>query len=230
MLPPRHDLRRRPHASRRHRASQHASDSRLPVGQHADRAHPELRRGPRSSGVSDFAELCSFRMAKDTRGCSASSRIARRSKPHAVGGYGALAFARTARLPHWKRGTSRMAEKLRKSRATHSPMRVRVFSEDRVSAGCFSGRNALWRRNPANAPTWHRRCVFRRIGSRHSLVGQFYLDLYARPGKPAALGWMTRSIAGAWARRCSPVACPSILGPLGDGASRKPATFTHDKS
>jgi oligopeptidase A len=80
-----------------------------------------------------------------------------------------------------------------------------------------------------HAPVWHEDVRFFRIESRKGeLIGQFYLDLYARETKRGG-AWMDDAITPPQAyRRRHPDAggLPQLQlpGPVGG----KPATFTHD--
>jgi oligopeptidase A len=95
---------------------------------------------------------------------------------------------------------------------------------------------------PDTAPVWHDSVRFYRIerpapadadvGGAVQLVGQFYLDLYARPGKRAG-AWMD-DVRDRWARpdgaRQTPVAhlvCNFASPSVVDGKER-PALLTHD--
>ena len=82
--------------------------------------------------------------------------------------------------------------------------------------------------SPAEAPKWHPDVRFFAIHDQNALVGQFYVDLYARPSKRGG-AWMDDAItrrrkAG---RLQTPVAylnC-NFSAPVGG----KPALFTHDE-
>jgi len=87
---------------------------------------------------------------------------------------------------------------------------------------------------PDTAPTWHPDVRFFSIRDRaQNLVGQFYLDLYARPSKRGG-AWMddaiTRRRAGSGIQ--TPVAylnC-NFAAPVGEvDGKKKPALFTHDE-
>src|SRR5262249_16203182 len=154
----------------------------------------ELRReAAKLLGFVDFAALSLVpKMAKDAREVlSFLDELVRRAKPHAEREYTELAtFARErlglATLEAWDLAYA--AEKLKESRYAFSDEDVRAyFPEDRVVAGLFRLVETLYgvEIREASAPTWHPTVRFFEIVSRDAgkPVGQFYLDLYARPGK-----------------------------------------------
>ncbi|MEO8675003.1 MAG: M3 family metallopeptidase [Casimicrobiaceae bacterium] len=190
-------------------------------------------------GFADFAELSLVpKMAKDTREVLAFlNDLARRAKPHAERDYAELkAFARDelglAPLDAWDLAYA--AEKLKESRYAFSDEDVRAyFPEDRVIAGLFRLVETLYgvEIRAAHAPTWHPTVRFFDVVRRDgSLVGQFYLDLYARTGKQGG-AWMDDAINRRGAGAQHPVAfltC-NFSAPVGEGDTARPATFTHDE-
>ncbi len=124
------------------------------------------------------------------------------------------------------------AEKLRLARYAFSEQEVkRYFPEDRVLPGMFRLVETLYgiRITPAQAPVWHPDVRFFDIrnpdGER---IGQFYLDLYARPSKRGG-AWMDDAITRKRRADCiqTPVAylnC-NFSGPVGG----RPALFTHSE-
>ena len=125
------------------------------------------------------------------------------------------------------------SEKLREQRYAFSEQEVKhYFPEDAVFAGMFRLIETLYelKISPASAPVWHEDVKFFDIRERDGvLVGQFYLDLYARNSKRGG-AWMDDVITR---RRLSdgrlqtPVAylnC-NFAAPVGG----KPALFTHDE-
>ncbi len=114
---------------------------------------------------------------------------------------------------------------------------LRPGSEAVLSRGSRARRHVSRRRDDLRRA--HPRVATRRSGIRRvrffdvldrdgGIVGQFYLDLYARPASAAAPGWTMRSIAAATARACS------IRSPISPATSRRrsngrPALFTHDE-
>ena len=130
-----------------------------------------------------------------------------------------------------------VSEKLLQARYAFSEQEVKqYFTEDKVLAGLFHVVEHLFgvRIRKDEAPAWHEDVRFYRIdakdGENDELVGQFYLDLYARDTKRGG-AWMDEAITR---RRLStgsdviqkPVAylnC-NFSRPVGG----KSATFTHD--
>jgi len=202
----------------------------------------ELRRdAAQLLGFADYAELSLVpKMAKDTREVLAFlDDLARRAKPHAERDYAELvAFARDQlgleTLEAWD--VAYAAEKLKESRYAFSDEEVRAyFPEPLVIAGLFRLVETLYgvKIRAANAPVWHPTVrFFDIVRDDGSLVGQFYLDLYARPGKQGG-AWMDDAInrRRAGTRMQHPVAfltC-NFSAPVGEGAAARPATFTHDE-
>ncbi len=124
------------------------------------------------------------------------------------------------------------SEKLKEARYAFSDQEVKqYFTEPKVMAGLFRIIETLFEVaiRPDVAPVWHESVRFYRIERAGQLVGQFYLDPYARPGKrPGA--WMD-DVRGRWQRPDTgalqtPVAhlvC-NFPAPVGD----KPALLSHD--
>jgi len=138
-----------------------------------------------------------------------------------------------------------VSEKLLQARYAFSEQEVKqYFTEDRVLAGLFRVIETLFGvcLKPDSAPTWHEDVRFFRIETpTGELVGQFYLDLYARETKRSG-AWMdeargrrrrrTASLAAETDTIQTPIAylnC-NFSRPVGerDGKPR-PATFTHDE-
>ena len=153
-------------------------------------------------------------------------------------------FARTQlgieQLEPWDVGYA--SEKLLQARYAFSEQEVKQdFTEDKVLAGLFHVVETLFgvRLRPDQAPVWHKNVRFFRIEERASgeVIGQFYLDLYARDTKRSG-AWMDEAIArrriiGAAAELIQkPVAylnC-NFSGPVGEKDGKlRPATFTHDE-
>jgi oligopeptidase A len=129
------------------------------------------------------------------------------------------------------------SEKLRAARFSFSDQEVKqYFPENRVLPGMFKVIETLYalsiREEPA--PVWHADVRFFGIyDDGNKLVGQFYLDLYARQSKRGG-AWMDEVMAR---RRITsgmqtPVAylnC-NFSPPVGETAGKKrPALFTHDE-
>jgi len=127
------------------------------------------------------------------------------------------------------------SEKLQEARYAFSAQEVKqYFPEPKVIDGLFRLIQNLFHVEikPDVATTWHKDVRFYRIERQGQLVGQFYLDLYARPGKSGG-AWMD----DARGRRASgqnvqtPVAyltCNFTEPALVDGVV-KPSLFTHDE-
>ena len=161
--------------------------------------------------------------------------LARRAKPYAERDIGELReFASKhlgiADLRPWD--VSYASEKLREQRYSYSDQELKqYFTEARVLAGLFKVIETLFAvaiREEA-APVWHPDVRFYRIDNlRGELIGQFYLDLYARDHKQG----------GAWqddarSRRAQRTGLATPVSFLTCNFSRpsggKPATFKHDE-
>jgi oligopeptidase A len=124
------------------------------------------------------------------------------------------------------------AEKLRLARYAFSEQEVKgYFPEDRVLPGMFRLVERLYgiRIAPAQAPVWHPDVRFFDIRRPDGeLIGQFYLDLYARPSKRGG-AWMDDAITRK--RRADRIQTPvaylncNFSGPVGG----RPALFTHSE-
>jgi oligopeptidase A len=124
------------------------------------------------------------------------------------------------------------SEKLRVARYAFSDQEVKqYFPEQRVLEGMFRVVEMLYglRVVPDEAPRWHEDVRFFSIrNSEGALVGQFYLDLYARPSKRGG-AWMDDAITRR--RKSSGMQTPvaylncNFSAPL----SGKPALLTHDE-
>jgi len=126
------------------------------------------------------------------------------------------------------------SEKLKQARYNYSGQEVkRYFTEPKVLAGLFDLIHALYglRVEPDQAPTWHPDVRFYRlVGGDGQLVGQFYLDLYAREGKRGG-AWMddgrNRRERGAGQGAQTPLVF--LVCNFGRDAEGKPATFSHNE-
>ncbi|MBK6629936.1 MAG: M3 family metallopeptidase [Betaproteobacteria bacterium] len=123
------------------------------------------------------------------------------------------------------------SEKLKQDRYSFSDEEVRqYFPEHKVLAGLFHVIESLFavRIRPDTAPVWHEDVRFFRIDDGNGLVGQFYLDLYARETKRGG-AWMDDVVT----RRLTPVGIQTPVAYLNCNFSRpvggKPALFTHDE-
>jgi oligopeptidase A len=124
------------------------------------------------------------------------------------------------------------SEKLREQRYAFSEQEVKqYFPEDAVLSGMFKLVETLYglRIKPSRAPVWHDDVRFFDIRDQQDqLVGQFYLDLYARNSKRGG-AWMDDVITRR--RKDSGIQTPvaylncNFSPPVGN----KPALFTHDE-
>jgi len=161
--------------------------------------------------------------------------LARRARPFAEQDLAELrAFARDelglADLQAWD--VSYASEKLRQRRYAFSEQEVKqYFPEDAVLAGMFRLVETLFevRLRASTAPVWHESVRFFDIlDADGALIGQFYLDLYARASKRGG-AWMDDAITRR--RTASGIQTPvaylncNFAAPVGG----KPALFTHDE-
>ncbi len=165
--------------------------------------------------------------------------LARRARPYAEQDLAELrAFARDElgidKLEAWD--LTYASEKLRERRYAFSAQEVKeYFPEPKVIAGLFRLVQSLFSVTikADAAPVWHPDVRFYRIERDSQLVGQFYLDLYARSGKSGG-AWMD----DARGRRLdtggvvqTPVAyltC-NFTPPAMQGGQLQPSLFTHDE-
>jgi oligopeptidase A len=130
-----------------------------------------------------------------------------------------------------------VAEKLKQARYAFSDEEVKQYlPEPQVIAGLFRVIESLFGVTLAadQAPVWHPEVRFFRIERAGRLIGQFYLDLYARDEKRGG-AWMDEAITR---RRLAdggvqtPVAylnC-NFSAPVGEqNGKKRPACFTHDE-
>ena len=161
--------------------------------------------------------------------------LAARAKPHAQQDRAQLeAFARETlgldTLEAWD--IAYAGDKLKQARYSFSQQEVKqYFTEPRVLAGLFGAIESLYglQVQPDTAPVWHPDVRFYRlVDTDGQLVGQFYLDLYAREGKRG----------GAWMDDCrnrrnkaDGVQTPLVylVCNFGRGVEGKPATFSHNE-
>ncbi|QNH22760.1 oligopeptidase A [Xanthomonas sp. GW] len=124
------------------------------------------------------------------------------------------------------------SEKLKQARYSFSEQEVKqYFTEPKVLDGLFGVIGDLYglQVQADSAPVWHPDVRFFRVSdARGRLIGQFYLDLYAREGKRG----------GAWMDDCrnrrdraDGVQTPLVylVCNFGRGGDGKPATFTHNE-
>jgi oligopeptidase A len=188
-------------------------------------------------GFANFAELSLASKMADTPQQVAEFllELAHRAKHFAENDLNELrAFAAAEMklndLQSWDVGY--VSEKLREQRYAFSEQEVKqYFPEDAVLSGLFGLVEKLFGLHikPAVAPLWHETVRFFDIrDDKDALIGQFYLDLYARASKRGG-AWMDDAITR---RRTTkgiqlPVAylnC-NFAAPVGG----RPALFTHDE-
>ena len=129
---------------------------------------------------------------------------------------------------------SYVSEKLREQRYAFSDNEVKqYFPEQKVLEGLFRVIETLYglKVTPSTAETWHKDVrFFNLVDQSGDLVGQFYLDLYARDAKRGG-AWMDDAInrrrkhegAGGVQHPVAFLTC-NFAAPVGS----KPALFTHD--
>ncbi len=163
--------------------------------------------------------------------------LAARARPHAQRDRAELeAFARDElgleTLEAWDLAWA--GEKLKQARYSYSEQEVKqYFTEPKVLAGLFDVIERLYglRVQPDSAPVWHEDVrFFRLVDADGALVGQFYLDLYAREGKRGG-AWMDDCRNRRDGTQAQAVQTPVVylVCNFGRGAGGKPATFTHNE-
>ena len=165
--------------------------------------------------------------------------LARRARPFAEKDVAALReFARHELgldpLEAWD--IAYASEKLRVSRYAFSEQQVKQYFPEEVAVqGLFRVAQALYgvRIDPASAPAWHEDVRFYEIrDAANQLVGQFYMDLYARDTKRGG-AWMddaiTRRRKGATVQTPVAYLTCNFSRPLSLDKGGRPATFTHDE-
>ena len=186
-------------------------------------------------GYRNFAEVSLVpKMARSPDEVLAFLRdLARRAKPFAEHDYAELVeFARNELgimdFSAWDLAYA--SEKLKARRYAFSEQEVKqYFPEDRVLAGLFRVVETIYgvAIRASQAPVWHPTVRFFRIeDDRGQVVGEFYMDLYAREGKQSG-AWMDDAInrRRVGERMQHPVAyltC-NFAAPV----NGKPALFTH---
>ena len=192
-------------------------------------------------GFNNFAELSLATKMADTpkQVVEFLETLANRAKPYAAQDMLELvAYAKALGiddLQAWD--VSYVSEKLREDKYAFSDQEVKqYFPEEKVLQGLFKVVETIFGVfvKKTSAPTWHANEHFYEI-TRHDaksgaevLVGQFYLDLYARNNKRGG-AWMDEAISRRVVdgKLTTPVAfltC-NFSGPVGG----KPALFTHDE-
>ncbi len=183
-------------------------------------------------GYASFAEVSlAPKMASSTTEVISFLRdLARRARPFAEKDLAELRdFTQGAPLESWD--VSYWSEKLKEARYAFSDQTVKqYFTAPKVVAGLFSIIERLFDVQVREAPAsvWHDTVRFYELRRGGQLVSQFYLDLYARPGKrPGA--WMDE-VRSRWLKPTGEQQLPvaqlvcNFASPVGD----KPALLTHD--
>lgn len=125
-----------------------------------------------------------------------------------------------------------VSEKLRQEKYAFSDLEVKqYFPESKVLAGLFKVVETIFGVyvTPSQAPVWHETASFYDIKDhKGQLIGQFYLDLYARNNKRGG-AWMDEAITrrkseGGLTTPVAYLTC-NFSAPVGS----KPALFTHDE-
>jgi len=163
------------------------------------------------------------------------NELGARAKPYAERDLAALRqFAREEmdmeQLEAWD--IAYASEKMRLQRYAFSDQEVKqYFPENKVLPGMFKVVETIYGLSihPSSAPVWHEAVKFFDIRDRQNqLIGQFYLDLYARQNKRGG-AWMDDAITRR--RKEAGIQIPvtylncNFAAPVGD----KPALFTHDE-
>jgi oligopeptidase A len=165
--------------------------------------------------------------------------LARRARPFAEKDLAELrAFARDElgieQLQAWDLAYA--SEKLREQRYAFSAQEVKeYFPEPKVVDGLFKLVQSLFNVTiaPDSAPVWHPDVRFYRIERDGKLVGQFYLDLYARSGKGGG-AWMDDArgrrleTGGTLQTPVAYLTCNFTPPATVDGVLQ-PSLFTHDE-
>ena len=188
-------------------------------------------------GFRNFAEVSLLpKMADTPEQVLAFLRdMAKKAKPFAEKDMAELlAFARDelgiADFQPWD--AAYVSEKLQQARYAFSAQEVKqYFTEPKVIAGLFKVIESLFtvQVKEDTAPVWHEDVRFYRIETpAGDLVGQFYMDLYARETKRGG-AWMDEArsrkrTAGGIQKPIAYLNC-NFARPVGG----KPATFTHDE-
>lgn len=191
-------------------------------------------------GFANFAEVSLVAKMADTpqQVIDFLEDLARRARPFAENDLAELrSFAQKElgldKLEAWD--VTYVSEKLRQQRYAFSEQEVKqYFPEPKVMEGLFRVVESLFsvQVKPEHVNAWHKDVKFFRIERNGSLVGQFYLDLYARPGKRSG-AWMDdargrRKLASGVQTPVAYLVCNFSEPTLVNGKQR-PALFTHDE-
>ena len=188
-------------------------------------------------GFANFAELSVATKMADTpqEVIGFLIEMAAKAKPFAINDWAELsAFAKQEYQlePVYAWDVAYLSEKLREQRYAFSDLEVKqYFPEAQVLAGLFRVVETIYevKMTSASAEAWHADARFFDVRNPDgSLVGQFYLDLYARDAKRGG-AWMDdainrRRLASGIQHPVAFLTCnfsPPVAG--------KPALFTHDE-
>jgi len=165
--------------------------------------------------------------------------LARRARPYAEKDLEELrAFARDELgiedMQAWD--VTYASEKLREKRYAFSAQEVKqYFPEHKVIDGLFGVISRLFGVTiaPDQAPVWHPDVRFYRIEREGQLIGQFYLDVYARPGKGQG-AWMDdargrRLTTGGIVQTPIAYLTCNFTPPAEQDGKLQPSLFTHDE-
>jgi oligopeptidase A len=231
------NLRRRMHEAYSTRASDLGSDPEWDNGPLILRILALRHEAARLLGYRNYAEVSLVpKMARDPDEVIAFLRdLAHRAKPFAERDLAEVAaFAKgelgLPTMEPWD--VAYASEKLKARHFAYNEQEVRqYFPEDRVLAGLFRVVETIYGLTirEAKAEVWHPDVRFFTIlDAAGAMVGEFYFDLYARPGKQGG-AWMDdainrRTVDGKVQHPVAFLTC-NLSSPV-DG---KPATFTHQE-
>jgi oligopeptidase A len=231
------NLRRRMHEAYSTRASDLGSDPEWDNGPLILRILALRHEAARLLGYRNYAEVSLVpKMARDPDEVIAFLRdLAQRAKPFAERDLAEVAaFAKgelgLPTMEPWD--VAYASEKLKARHFAYNEQEVRqYFPEDRVLAGLFRVVETIYGLTirEAKAEVWHPDVRFFTIlDAAGAMVGEFYFDLYARPGKQGG-AWMDdainrRTVDGKVQHPVAFLTC-NLSSPV-DG---KPATFTHQE-
>ena len=123
------------------------------------------------------------------------------------------------------------SEKLREQRYAFSDQEVKqYFPEPQVILGLFKIVHTLYGVDirPDQASTWHPDVKFYRIEKQGKLIGQFYLDLYARDSKDGG-AWMNNARGRRRLGNALQTPLAYLICNFTPPAQGRPAYFTHDE-
>ncbi len=134
--------------------------------------------------------------------------------------------------------TAYVSEKLREKRYSFSEQEVKqYFPEPKVLEGLFRVIETLFSvhiKPQANVPTWHADVKFFNVETNDGqLLAQFYLDLYARPGKRGG-AWMDdartrRRLSNGQLQTPIAFLTCNFSEPVNVNGALRPALFSHDE-